>query len=242
MPLEAMILCQDAEALKVLRRVCDELKIHSENATRPERARELLAKRRFDAVIVDCDDLAGGPEVLKALRHTPSNKRSLAFAVVNGKTSVRDSYDLGANFVLDKPLVFERVVRSFRAAHGLMMRERRRYYRNPLKEATVQLNLADGRQVRATLVNLSEGGMAFETKEKFILNTGVGVKFSLPRTANVIEAKAEVSWMRSDLIGVRFLHMQQKMQRDLEQWVAQQPESTRPAPVFINATVAVAAR
>lgn len=242
MPLEALVLCQDTEAQKVLRRVCDELKIHSENATRPERARELLAKRRFDAVIVDCDDLAGGAEVLKGLRHTPSNKRTLAFAVVNGKTSVRDSYDLGANFVLDKPLVFERVVRSFRAAHGLMMRERRRYYRNPLKEAQVQLQMQDGRQVRATLVNLSEGGMAFQTKEKFIPNTGVGVKFRLPRTSNVIEAKAEVSWTHSDQIGVRFLHMQQKMQRELEQWVAQQPESTRPAPVFINATEAVAAR
>jgi hypothetical protein len=36
--------------------------------------------------------------------------------------------------------------------------------------------------------------------------------------------------------------MQQKMQRDLEQWVAQQPESTRPSPVFINATEAVLAR
>jgi hypothetical protein len=26
------------------------------------------------------------------------------------------------------------------------------------------------------------------------------------------------------------------MQRELEQWVAQQPESARPTPVFINAT------
>lgn len=237
MGLRALVIIQDGEAVRVVRRVLDELNMQYEITSSLPRAEEMLAKHRFDAVVVDCDDLEGAPEMLRHLRKSPSNKRSLAFSIVNGRTTVRDAFDLGANFVLDKPLTVERVQRSFRAAHGLMMRERRRYYRNPV-HAIVMVITADGRQVRARLVNLSEGGMAVTVGEPLATNTNVRIQFKMPHNGSPVEAKAVVSWVAEDKIGLRFLHMEQRMQRELEQWIAQQSEAeiASNGPIFINAS------
>ena len=237
MSLQALVISADSDCVSLMRRVFETVRIQSDSAG-AERARELLAKRRFDAVVVDCDDLPNGAEALKNIRHTPSNKRSLIFAIVHGKTTVREAYDAGANFVLDKPLDFDAVVRSFRAAHGIMMRERRRYYRNPVGGA-VQLMTSDGRPVLGKMLNLSEGGMSLEIPVRLERNAQVRVRFELPNGKSRIDAKAEVSWIgAANSLGVRFLHLDQAMQRDLEQWIAHNAntDAARPTSVFINAT------
>jgi CheY-like chemotaxis protein len=239
MMLQAMVLTRDPETLRVVRRALDDLKIACEPIAGPVQALEMLNKRRFDAVIADCDDLEGALDILKTMRKTPSNKRAMGFAIVNGTTSVRDAFDLGANFVIDKPLTMERVQRSLRAAHGLMMRERRRYFRNTLSSPAF-LTAADGRELRGRIINLSEGGMAVKLTTPLTLNSSLRLRFDLPNPLRQIEAKAEVSWIRGDnSAGLRFLHIEQRMQRELEQWIAQQSElfyNSKPSPMFINAT------
>ena len=170
--LHALLLSADAEAVRILRRVMEDLKIGADAANGSDRALDLLNKRKFDAVIIDCDDTPGAPAVLRHLRTSASNKRAMAFAIINGKTTVRQAFDLGANFVIDKPLTVDRVQRSFRAAHGLMMRERRRYFRNAL-DSMAQITTSDGRPVRGTLINLSEGGMSLKLNGPVTLNSTV---------------------------------------------------------------------
>ena len=238
--LHALLLSADAEAVRILRRVMEDLKIGADAANGSDRALDLLNKRKFDAVVIDCDDTPGAPAVLRHLRTSASNKRAMAFAIINGKTTVRQAFDLGANFVIDKPLTVDRVQRSFRAAHGLMMRERRRYFRNAL-DSMAQITTSDGRPVRGTLINLSEGGMSLKLNGPVTLNSTVKLRFELPIPGGLVEAKAEVCWLgRDNLAGIRFLHIEQKMQRALEQWIAKKVDSQGPAPrsspMFINAT------
>jgi DNA-binding NarL/FixJ family response regulator len=241
MALQALVLSRDTETVRVMRAALNDLSITCEASMLPERATELLAKRKFDAVVVDCDDVEGAPEVLRELRKSPSNKRAMAFAVVNGTTTVKDAFEMGANFVLDKPLTAERAMRSLRAAHGLMKREHRRYFRTRV-EAEVQLITPGGQQLRGTITNLSEGGVALQMSEVgtalTALKTSVIVKlrFALPGRCR-LEAKGEV--IRADSgrgVGLRFLHLEQKMQRELEQWLGQQMEQHKPPAIFINAT------
>jgi DNA-binding response OmpR family regulator len=69
------------------------------------RGADILISDKFDAVIVDCDDLSGGLALLQGLRNTPSNKNSVAFAILNGKrTTTQEAFGMGANFVLQKPI------------------------------------------------------------------------------------------------------------------------------------------
>jgi CheY-like chemotaxis protein len=234
MPFQALLFLQDPEALRVTRHVFDNANILCQVGIGPEQAVELLNKRRFDALVVDCDDLQGGKQVLSQLRNSPSSKRAMAFAIINGGTTVREAFDMGANFVLDKPLTADRFNRTLRAAQGLMKREQRRYFRNVLEsEATV--SLGDGKELRGRILNLSEGGMALKLPMQLQSSTALRVRFFLPGGLR-IEAKAEITWLKENqAVGLRFAHMDAKMQRNLEQWLGHRFEAQNA--LHVNATL-----
>src|SRR5256885_15931317 len=160
MAMNSLILSRDAEAIGLLRRVLGDNGISIEACTGPEQFKEILESRKFDAVFVDCDDVAGAGETLRQMRAVPSNRKTIGFAIVNGVTTLQQAFEMGANFVLDKPLSAERLARSLRAAQGLMAQERRRYYRH-LVATPVHITLgAEVNEQIGTTLNLSEGGFA----------------------------------------------------------------------------------
>src|ERR1700678_4817575 len=83
--LESLLLSRDAEVFRILGPTLEKLSIELEICQEAKKASEILISEKFDAVIVDCDDLPGGAEVLEGLRATSSNKNSVTFAIVNGK-------------------------------------------------------------------------------------------------------------------------------------------------------------
>jgi CheY-like chemotaxis protein len=96
---------------------------------------ESLRTEKFDAIIVDCDDLAGGLQVLEGLRKVPSNRNSVTFAILNGITTTQQAFQMGVNFVLQKPISALNAARCFSAALNFMIREQRRYFRHPVEIA-----------------------------------------------------------------------------------------------------------
>jgi DNA-binding response OmpR family regulator len=85
--------------LRVIRPTLEKLSIEVEVCQEAKKATEILISEKFDAVIVDCDDLQGGLEVLQGLRATPSNKNSVTFALLNGKkTTTQEAFGMGVNF------------------------------------------------------------------------------------------------------------------------------------------------
>ena len=233
MPLQALVVLRNPDELRVARQVFDSANILCQVGNSSAHAMELLNSRRFDAVVVDCDNQPGGKEVLQRLRSSPSSKRAMAFAVIDANTTVRQAFDLGANFVLDKPLNAERFSRTLRAAQGLMKREQRRYFRNSIETEAV-ITLPEGAEHRSRILNLSEGGMAVHLTKPVPAATPVRVRFFLPGGLR-IEAKAEITWHKENKgVGVRFVHIDQKMQRDLEHWLSQRFETQG---AHVNATM-----
>src|SRR5215472_15289757 len=117
MTLESLLLSQDPELVRVVRPTLEELSIDVEVCHDARAGSDILISNKFDAVIVDCDDLTGGLALLQGLRNTPSNKNSVAFAVLNGKrTNTQEAFRMGANFVLQKPIGSLNAARCFRAA------------------------------------------------------------------------------------------------------------------------------
>ena len=139
MALQALLLSRDPEVHRTIRRVFDSANIDLDLSNNADQARHILTRRKYDAVLVDCDDMSNGPVVLRELRQGKSNKSCIAFAVVSGKTSIQQAFEMGANFVLDKPISLDRATRSVRAAQGLIMRERRRYHRERHRVLGVRL-------------------------------------------------------------------------------------------------------
>ena len=237
MAFSSLVLCRDPECLRVLRRTLDDIGIPVEVFTGPDPAIEALAKRKFDAVLIDCDDMHGAKGVLESVRTSPSNRSAIVFAIVNKVTSVRDAFTMGANFVLDKPLSMDRVARSLRAAQGLIQRERRRYFRQDIK-LKADVVLPGGEKVQAWVSNLSTGGISMTLPSPGPASGTVRVRFSLPGGKQPIDAQGEIAWTaeQGGGLGVRFQHVSGPAQRELDQWLAANLEKHPPAAMFINAS------
>jgi len=190
---------------------------------------EMLGAYGVDAVIIDCDDLRGGLEVLQCLRATPSNRNSIAFAVLNGKkTTTQEAFGMGVNFVLQKPISSLNASRCFHAALSFMERERRRYFRHPLK-MPVKVVLEE-KELKATSTNISERGIALMLHHAIPKNANPRLQFMLPETKMALELEAEVAW--ADLkghAGLRFLKVPQSSQEVLEKWLNERMEKQPPA-------------
>jgi DNA-binding response OmpR family regulator len=239
MALQSLLLSRDDELVRVLRRVLTDLEIDVEVCSAPEKATAELARKKWDAIIIDCDDVHGALDVLRRVRQTPSNKTSTAFAIIHGITSVRTAFELGANLALEKPLTADRAKHSFRAVHGMMMAERRRYYRHPVEMAvTLKWEDKDSHrhfEVMATALDLSEGGMAVKLKSA-LPDTKVmaTVHFILPGTRTWIETGGTVAWADGEgHAGVRFENPPFAVKEHLARWFTEkmQPEKKPEAAV-----------
>ncbi len=229
MNLDSLLISRDSELLSVLGPALEKISVTLETCADPERANELLAKRKFDAVIFDCDDLPYGFELLRGLRTTHSNGKSVAFAVVNGKTTTQDAFKTGANFVLQKPLTTLHASRCFNAAVNFMVRERRRYFRHPV-DMPVRLSVPPDQELAATATNLSEGGMAIRVLTTIAKESRGQVRFTLPAVNTSLDLKCEVEWSDgTGHVGIRFLEVPQSSQYQLEKWLTDRLQSEMPA-------------
>lgn len=233
MTLTSLLLSRDDQIIRMLRRVLNDLEVEVDVFTGSDKASEELARHKYDAVIIDCDDVHGAVDVLRNLRKTTSNKTSTAFAIINGVTSVRSAFEMGANLALEKPLTPDRARHSFRAVHGLMLQERRRYYRHPTDMA-VTLQFEDAhtkvrKEVLATGVNLSEGGMAVKVKSSLPKGqTMARVKFILPASHDWVEISGAVAWADdSGHAGVRFENVPYTLKNMLDKWFRKADEDAK---------------
>lgn len=212
----------DQDVVSVLRPTLEKLSINLSVCKEAGTGQDTLAGHKFDAVVVDCDDLQGGFRVLQALRQQPSNKYSVTFAILNGKTTMQQSFEMGTNFVLQKPIQPVNALRCFSAALGQMTRERRRYYRVPVS-VPVTLCFGNREDVCVTATNISEGGMAVQFRNRLPKERVIKVQFTLPGTHTSMEPGAELAWVdASGRAGVRFMEVPQTSREQLDRWLTAQ--------------------
>jgi CheY-like chemotaxis protein len=222
MQLESLLLSRDPEVIRVVQPALEKLSIDVEVCRGINSGQEILRTERFDAIIVDCDDLKGALGVLEGLRKSVSNRHSATFAIVNGTTTTQQAFKMGANFVLQKPISPLNARRCFSAAVNFMMRERRRYFRHPV-EMPAALSFREGPKMKVTVTNLSEGGMAIFVRGSLPKGGVSTVSFRLPGAATALEPKVHIAWMdESGHAGLRFMDVPREARVQLDAWLAEQ--------------------
>jgi DNA-binding response OmpR family regulator len=226
MALDSLLISQDVDLVRILRPTLEKLSIQVEICQEATQANEILISEKFDAVIVDCDDVLGGLKILRGVRASPSNKNSVTFAVLNGKqTTTQEVFGMGVNFVLQKPISTLNATRCFNAALSFMVRERRRYFRASVS-MPVEVIL-DGKKFAAVSANISEGGISLTLPHAIAKTAKPRVLFTLPETTAAFDLETEVAWM--DIKGHAGLHFQNvppHCQAKLDQWLNEQMEET----------------
>jgi CheY-like chemotaxis protein len=224
MTLESLLVCRDAEVVRVMQPTLQKLAIEVEVSAAARSGAEILSSAKFDAIIIDCDDLQGGVDVLRNLRKTASNKTSVSFAILNGKTTTQQAFEMGANFVLQKPITTAGTLRCFHTAMSFMVREKRRYFRCPV-EVPVRLEFGQGEELKAIATNLSEGGMAIHFEGTLNRKPISKVHFTLPGTKVAMEPKGEVAWADGlGRAGIRFQEVPESSREQLEKWIMRKLE------------------
>ena len=232
MSLKSLVLCADEKIVRVLRRVLSDLEIGIEHCTDPDGAIHKLTRQRFEAIIIDCTDLKTATSVLKSARSAPANKRAIAVAIMDGHTGLRSAFDMGAHFVLYKPVSTERAKSSFRAARALMKRERRRNARVAIQVPVALKNDQTGFMQTVPTTDISEGGMAVQFAKQQKDPGPWNVHFTLPGTSTAIDVIGEVAWQNpGGQIGIRFANLEVDPSHELRQWLNHQsPESEKDDP------------
>src|SRR5262249_44172318 len=119
-----------------------------------------LARNKYDALVLDCD-LRDAKTLIDTLRKGRSNRNAVVIGIMGERGLASQLYDLGANYVMNKPLTAEVVGRILRGAHGPILRERRRYIRVDVHDR-LHLVLRDQHELMAHLINVSAGGLRAE--------------------------------------------------------------------------------
>jgi c-di-GMP-binding flagellar brake protein YcgR len=221
MSLKALLLCSDEKIVRVLRRTLSDLDISIEMCDDSDTALRKLTRQRYEGIIVDCAD-EGGADVLRSARKAACNKQAVAVAIVEATVGLKAAFEIGAHFVLYKPVSTERAKTSFRAARALMKSERRRNVRVAVQIPVALQNSKTGANMRVVTSDLSEGGMAVGVRGGHRPTGRWQASFKLPGTETELELAADFAWEGAGAqAGLRFHEVPPEAAQDLREWLKQ---------------------
>jgi ActR/RegA family two-component response regulator len=183
-------------------------------------ALQLINCTHFDGLIIDCDDMESGMEIIVAARCSRTNRKSVVFSFVNEKMSIATAMELGSNFALRKPLDCEHLSTYFQSSLEQMHAEHRRYFRFELTlDAKVVLH--DGSIIPAQILNISNGGVALRLLNQAHLRGPVIIQFALPNARKtVITAVAAPCWSHGTIVGMKFNSMDDDARHQCSDWLS----------------------
>jgi CheY-like chemotaxis protein len=187
-------------------------------------ALELVRCQKFDAAVVDFDVPFAGM-ILDQLRTSASSKTAVTFAIVNSKSGTSSASKVGASFLLQKPLSPELVYRTLQAAYGMILQERRRYFRCPIIVPVTLHQATSTQQISGHTVNVSQSGLALSTPVALNPGTLVSMHFKLPQLACAIAAEGVVRWYRESNAGILFLALDPGSHSELCEWLSKRLEA-----------------
>lgn len=223
----ALVVSTDVPALQQLSAVLQELSISPDVCREPAAALRLLNCRKFDAVIIDLQMGEQARIVLEEARLSPSNRTAVTFIVSSVDGKVDQVVWKRADFVFNRPLSTSSVRKTLKPAYGLILRERRRYFRYPITMPVV-ITRKDLPEVHCQSLNISEGGMALSTFVPLHPGEKVQVRFTVADRNITCIADSIVCWHKTGHLGVRFVRLADDQKDALQNWLSENLEHLLP--------------
>jgi ActR/RegA family two-component response regulator len=223
-----LVVSNDKVTIAQLNESMGKLAMSPEICTEVPTALELLSSRKFEAVTVDFK-LGQANAIIEKVRLSPSNRTAVIFAITDSDADTAAAYKAGSNFVLRRPLTPDSIDRNMKVAYGLIVRERRRYFRCPVEIPAV-ISRPDT-EIRGKTVNISEGGIAISTAVPLGPGINVQVEFTLPGHKSRFVVGAAVCWCKDTYLGLQFTSLSPQVSSELQEWLARRLEESLPSSV-----------
>ena len=232
MNLKSLLICSDEKTVRILRRVLSDLEIAVEHCDTSDAAIRKLTRQRFESIIVDCSSPEEASSVLRAAKAAPANNRAIGIVLVDPGLGLKGGFEIGAHFVLHKPLSGERAKASFRAVRALMKRERRRQLRVAVQISVGCRAFGSSVQYKAKTLDLCEGGMAIQFPGPIPKESSLRFSLELPGMDRRFDIEGELAWEGNHAqAGVRFKTISEEQLQTLRQWLGSQlPEPEQDDP------------
>jgi diguanylate cyclase (GGDEF)-like protein/PAS domain S-box-containing protein len=187
----------------------------------------LLKRRKFDAVIVDLKLGDQSGLILDEVRRSASNRTAVSFGIGDNDAGATAAFRKKSQFVFERPLSSQSIQKTLKPAYGLILRERRRYFRCPVSiPVIIQREGKD--DIRCNTVNISAGGMALNTHVPLVPEESVRIQFTLPDHETPFLAGSTLCWSKTGHLGVRFISMSDNQKSELQVWLSKKLEETLP--------------
>jgi CheY-like chemotaxis protein len=225
-----LLVCNDAVTIKQLSESLQQLDMSPELCNEGSAALALLNQRKFDAVVVDLQLGAQASAILERIRLSTWNRTAVLFTISDTDAETASAFKAGSNFVLRRPLSLTTIDRSLKVAYGLIVRERRRYFRCAVEIPATLCNSAIS-EIHGQTVNISEGGIAIAASSALDPEIKVQVQFTLPGHKAPFAADAVVCWCKGTYLGLQFTSLSPDLASELQEWLSRRLEQSLPQSV-----------
>jgi len=223
----ALLVSADPPALHLFSHALHELSLSTDLCGEAPTAIRLLSRRKFDAVIVDLQLGEQSGLILDEVHLSTSNRTAVTFGIgdndVLGTAALRQK----SQFVFERPLSAQSIHKTLKPAFGLILRERRRYFRYPISLPVI-IQRVGKPEIRCTSVNISGGGMALSTQVPLVPGENVRVQFTLPDHDAPVVTESTICWSKTGHLGVRFASISEEHTSELQTWLSQKLEQVLP--------------
>lgn len=226
-----LLVSNDAVTVKQLSDAMQQLALYPEVCPEVLIALRLLNSQKFEAVIVDLMLGESARTILEEVRISRSNRTAITFTISGSHTGSAGAFKAGSSFVLERPLSQESISRVLKAAYGLIVRERRRYFRCPVAVAA-DVRRPGLNEVRCQTLNISEGGMAIKFPAPLKSGQLISAHFQLPGRPFQFALQASTSWSDEyGRVGLQFASAEGEWKSELQEWLSQRLEDSLPESV-----------
>jgi CheY-like chemotaxis protein len=224
----ALVVSHKAATIATLSECLRKFDIATETCSHNDEAVSLINRKKFEAVIIDSHLNGSRKSLLDAVRCSRSNRSAVTFAISDRAAQERLLRET-PTFLLATPLSRAALDKAFNESFGMIVLERRRYFRCPALVAGM-LSVDGSDTCNCQVVNISEGGIRLITFKKLYRGSVVEVRFGLPGTSSTQDVRCEVCWgdPSGRAAGLRFLSQSAVQKAELQTWITRRLESILP--------------
>ena len=227
----ALIVSEDAVVARQIAEAMQQLALAVEVCDKVSDAMDRVNHSKLEVAVIDFSLGNHAALLIEQLRGSASNRTAVAFAITNSSVETAYALKAGSSFALERPLTSDSLRNTLQAAYGLIVRERRRYFRYPISVPAAAFKKGES-EIFGKTVNVSERGVAFSGSTPLRPGVEVSMQFTLTNPQLAVTAECRVCWTNDrGQSGLSFLFLPPDLSSELQDWLARKLEEQLPDPV-----------
>ena len=219
MAFEGLLISQNADILATMHRILDDFSIVIYICVRPSKAIDQWESRAVDLLVLDCQDAELSSKIIRKATEDRKARNPTILAIVNDTAGRERAAAAGAHVLVQKPITADVGVKSMKKAYSLMVRDYRRYARYGVLNS-VTASIENGDQFPVTILDISEGGVGFLTKQELEVGSVLTFPIALPMAERDIHVQASLVWKNDcGAAGAEFMNISTADSRILYRWL-----------------------